>query len=317
MRSAVALLLLCTVLAAGCLGGGPQPTPTPTPVQTVSPTSAPTTGTTYSIAQLKYILLDHYNESRFFFCDPDYYPVARGDEAAKAVATFPDIQEDTSTFAAIVARKGLQPPYTNETKLVIYREWKKLRAIPLDPTAGNAYSFSLQLGTTGQGRRVTGTIRGDGTILSEQSQTTFLTCPICLAAGTLIATPAGQVKVEDIRTGTLVWTANADGSRVAAPVLETGKTPVPAFHRLVHLRLSDGRELFASAGHPLADGRPIGTLSVGDMVDGAMVTGTTLVPSGEFTCDILPAGDTGTYWANGVPVESTLFLPLQRGSEKG
>ena len=305
MRSAFVLLLLCAIIAAGCLGPGGGPVPTPTP----------TTGGTFSTAQLKYILLDHYNESRFFFCDPDYHPVARGDETAKAVATFPDIQEDTGTFGAIVARKGLQPPYTNETKLVIYREWKKLQAIPLAPTGGNAYSFSLQLGTTGQGLRVTGTIRGDGTILSEQSETTFLTCPICLAAGTLIDTPAGQVKVEDIRIGAMVWTADADGSRVAAPVIQTGKTPVPASHRLVHLRLSDGRELFASPGHPLADGRQVGALSPGDDIDRAMVTDTTLVPSVGFTYDILPAGDTGTYWANRIPLKSTLVSPVGRGPE--
>jgi hypothetical protein len=29
--------------------------------------------------------------------------------------------------------------------------------------------------------------------------------------------------------------------------------------------------------------------------------------SEEFTYDILPAGETGGYWANGIPLESTLF----------
>jgi hypothetical protein len=303
----VAPLVLLFFLA-GCLipGGGPSPTPPPTSAPTPSPTLTP--GTTYSTAQLKYLLLDHFGESRFFYCDPDYYPIAHGDEAEKAVSTFPEIQEDTSTFSAIVARKGLQPPYSNETKLVIYRDYKKLRAIPFDPVSGGSYRFSLQLGTFSEGHRVYGFIRGDGVILSEQSETAILTCPICLAGETRIDTPAGPVPVKEIRRGMLVWTPGPGGTREAVPVLHAEKTRVPSGHRVVHVRLSDGRELDASPGHPLADGRLLGTLSVGDIVDGARVTGTDLVPvTGGFTYDILPAGDTGGYWANGIPLESTLL----------
>jgi hypothetical protein len=306
MRSGFVLLLLCPVLVAGCLvpGGGPPPATTPT----ITP-NAP-----YTPAQLKYVLLDHYGESRFFYCDPDYYPVGRPDEQARAVAMFPDIENMTSVFSAIVARKGLQPPYSEDVKLVIYREYKKLNAIPLEPVADGAYSFSLQLGTMGEGQRVSGTIRSDGTILSEQSESAILTCPICLAGETFIDTPEGPVQVRDLHAGMLVWTADKNGERIAVPVLQTAKTRVPAFHRLVHLRLSDGRELYASPGHPAMDGRPLGSLSIGDGIDGASVIGEDLVPwTGDFTCDILPAGNTGGYWANGIPLRSTLFLPLSQG----
>jgi hypothetical protein len=39
------------------------------------------------------------------------------------------------------------------------------------------------------------------------------------------------------------------------------------------------------------------------------VTGADPIPyTGEYTYDILPAGETGIYWANGIPLKSTLFL---------
>jgi Hint domain len=296
MKPAFGILLLCTaLLAAGCLApGGGGPTSTPTPMTTLTP------------AQLKYRLLDNYGESRFFFCDPDSYPVARGDEQARAIETFPLIANETGVLAAITARKGLQAPFSDGAKLVIYREYKKLNAIPLEPAGDGTYTFSLRLGNTTAGVQVSGTIRNDGTILGERFETAFLTCPICLTRGTLIDTPAGPVPVENIREGMTVWTFKPAGEREAVPVLKVKKIRVQDGYPMVHLSLSDGRELFASPGHPLPDGRTLGSLAVGDGVDGAAVIGADLVPyGGGFTCDILPAGESGGYWANGIPLKST------------
>jgi hypothetical protein len=76
---------------------------------------------------------------------------------------------------------------------------------------------------------------------------------------------------------------------------------------MVHLTLGDGRQLWASPGHRTADGRPLGSLRLRDVVDGAAVTGWHLVPyAGDRTYDLLPAGPTGLYWANGVLLSSTL-----------
>jgi hypothetical protein len=76
---------------------------------------------------------------------------------------------------------------------------------------------------------------------------------------------------------------------------------------MVHLRLADGRELLASPGHRTADGRPLGSLALGDEVDASKVTLWELVPyQGSRTYDLLPAGATGTYWANGILLSSTL-----------
>ena len=60
--------------------------------------------------------------------------------------------------------------------------------------------------------------------------------------------------------------------------------------------------LQASPGHPLADGRLLGTIVAGDSVDGATVTSATLEPyDGGFTYDLLPDGPTGVYLADGIP----------------
>jgi hypothetical protein len=76
---------------------------------------------------------------------------------------------------------------------------------------------------------------------------------------------------------------------------------------VIELRLDDGRVLRASAGHPTADGRTLGALAVGDVVDGAHVVSVERVPyTATETYDILPAGETGFYWADGILMGSTL-----------
>jgi hypothetical protein len=90
-------------------------------------------------------------------------------------------------------------------------------------------------------------------------------------------------------------------------VLEVGSVSVPAGHQMVHLVLTGGRELLASPGHRTSDGRQLGGLAVGDIVDGSSITTWELVPyAGDRTYDLLPAGPTGTYWANGILLSSTL-----------
>jgi hypothetical protein len=115
------------------------------------------------------------------------------------------------------------------------------------------------------------------------------------------------VRVTDIEPGMVVWTATADGALIAARVLEVGSMQAPAGHRMVHVVLADGRELLASPGHRTADGRSLGWLAAGDALDGSTITRWELVPyAGDRTYDLLPAGPTGRYWANGILLSSTL-----------
>src|SRR5438552_1804478 len=82
---------------------------------------------------------------------------------------------------------------------------------------------------------------------------------------------------------------------------------VPATHEVVRLALADGRLVYVSPGHPTADGRRVAELIAGDRYDEATVTSVGRVRyDGGATFDILPAGATGLYWANGVLLGSTL-----------
>jgi hypothetical protein len=75
----------------------------------------------------------------------------------------------------------------------------------------------------------------------------------------------------------------------------------------VRLVLGDGRVVLVSPGHPTADGRRVGALRAGDPIDGAHVAAAERVAyGGGATYDVLPAGATGAYWANGVLLGSTL-----------
>lgn len=293
------------VLAACTTGGVPTPSPSP------SPTPSPTPSPAVSQASLKYALLARFGP--ISWCDPDYYPIAHEDEQVLAEQRLPEIQADTATFEAIRQHLGLMADkaFTDADKLAIYREWKLLNAVHFEPAGDGRFAFDLITIANeglGEGVHTTGTIDANGTIEITLQEDSFLTsCPICLSRGTLIDTPNGLVAVEQLRVGDLVWTVDAAGRRVAMPLLRVGSTPVPVSHRVVHVVLDDGRELWVSPGHPLADGRTAGELRPSDLVDGARVVTAELVGyAGGATFDILPEGATGHYWANGILLGSTL-----------
>jgi len=284
--------------------GGPSPTPEP-------PTSIPTLpSSTLSPTELKYRVLEQFPD--FFFCDPDYYPVAREDEMVLAQQRFPELQANQEEFQAILNHNGLDglTAFTDEQKLLIYREHKKLAAIFFE-LVGDKYQFQIQTGMEGQqGSIIKGTIDGNGSIEILQQDPGFPTCPICLSTGTLIDTPRGAVAVESLHVGDPVWTMNASGERVPATLLGTVRVAVPARHQMIHVVLSDGRQLWASPGHPTADGRMLGNLKNGDFLDGAHIMILEhLTYEGFATYDLLPSGDTGFYWADGILMGSTLAKP--------
>ena len=283
----------------------PPPTPLPptlTPIPTLPGGLEPT--------ELKYRILAQFPD--LFFCDPDYYPIARADELELARQRFPELQANTEEFNAILARKDLAgvSTFTDDQKLLIYREHKKLAAIPFE-LAGSSYRFQIQVAKTeGEGELITGLIDSQGSITVLQRTPSITTCPICLAAGTLIDTPAGPLPVQSLRLDTLVWTMDAAGERTAQPLVQIGKAVAPADHRVVHLVLEDGRELWVSPGHPTAEGLAVGQLQVGDRLAGGIILSAERVRyTGSATYDLLPGGETGLYWANGILLASTLNSP--------
>jgi hypothetical protein len=271
---------------------------------------APVVGSPLTITQLKFAVMDSVGVP--VYCDPDLYPIARdGGEQASAIAKYPAIQADSELYSAIMAHEHLSDTNVNDQeKLVIYRVYKHLNALTLTKSGDN-YAFNVRvLSSNGAASylMVTGTVRVDGVVtVGSRLPTGAPNCPICLAAGTLIATPSGNTRVTDIKPGMLVWTTAKGGMRIAMPVVTIGSIQVPAGHLMVHLVLADGRELLASPGHRTSDGRQLGVLAGGDALDGSTITTWELVPyAGDRTYDLLPAGPTGTYWANGIQLSSTL-----------
>jgi hypothetical protein len=268
-------------------------------------------GSPLTQAQLKFAVMD--SAGKPAFCDPDFYPIARpGGELANAAANYPTIKADAEAYAAITAHEHLPSgDLTDDQKLVLYKAWKLIRAITLTPE-GDQYKFNYRTSQSASNssifQQVSGTVRVDGVVtIASRENTGAPNCPICLAAMTLISTPDGPVRVTDLHAGMTVWTEGADGSRVAAQVIEVGNTQVPTGHLMVHLTLGDGRDLLVSPGHRTGDGRQAGALKSGDELDGSVVTRWELVPySGDRTYDLLPAGPTGRYWANGILLSSTL-----------
>jgi len=131
--------------------------------------------------------------------------------------------------------------------------------------------------------------------------------PICLAPDTHIATPKGDIPVKDMKEGMSVWTVDTKGNKVAGTVILSGRMLAPAGHKVMHIALRDGKELFVSPGHKVADGREAGAIKTGDILGGVPVILAELIPYGsDYTYDILPGGSTGMYFANGILLQSTL-----------
>jgi hypothetical protein len=284
--------LLAAILLVACGTASPSPV-----------------GNPLSVYELKFKLMDTLGAP--VYCDPDIYPITReGSELANAVAEYPKIRAQADLYSAIIAHAQLPSgDLTDSQKLTVYRAYKLLNALSLVQN-GNEYAFEYRVPAKIQGgiELVKGTARVDGLVsVTARTPAGRPNCPICLAASTLIATPGGPVRVVDVKPGMLVWTATADGQRVPVAVLEVGSVEVPAGHLMVHLVLADGRELLASPGHRTADGRRLGSLAAAQPLDGSTIKLWELVPySGERTYDVLPAGATGTYWANGILLSSTL-----------
>lgn len=284
---AAALLLVVLPALAGC-------------VSTVTDS-----GETLTPTQLRYRLDTRY---QIFYCDPDYWPVARDDEQQRALERFPEIAADEERFAAILQHLDLTAvtAFTDEQKLAIYRESKRLDSIVLEPADGG-YKFQLRASTAEKYFSVTGEIASSGRIAAEHWQPGSNICPICLTGDTHIATARGAVPVQELVPGDLVWSLDARGARVLSPLRRTARAPLVGAVPMLRVRLEDGLELVASGAHPMLDGGHLSDLRARDSLGGHRVESVTLryLRLGA-TYDLLPASSTGAYWANDVLLASTL-----------
>ena len=260
-----------------------------------------------SPTELKYRVLESFPNP--FACDPDEYPVARADEADLAKNRFRELQANPEEFQVLLRHVGLSgsSSFTDAQMLFIYREHKRLRAISFEPV-GNRYQFQLQIRESKQeGFLIKGVVDNDGTITVQAREPSVVTCPVCLAPQTQIATPTGPVAVADLRAGDAVWTADMSGVGLAATIVKTVRVSTPSSHRMIHVVLEDGRELWSSSGHPTVDEQSIADLRMGDFLNGGRIV---RIEEEAYrqpaTYDILPSGRTGYYWANGILLGSTL-----------
>jgi hypothetical protein len=261
----------------------------------------------YSVPELEYRLIAHFEN--VFWCDPDFYPVGGEEqEEQNALEQFSMIRANTTEFSAILVHLGLpeKSEYSDEEKLQIYREHKKLTHAVQITSSGDLYDFTLRVGEE-QGEEITGTITKSGVITILHREPSINTCPICLTKGTLIDTPSGPVPVEQLCEGMTIWTVGDSGKRIATAVVETTMSPVSSFFQVVRVGLNDGRSVIAAWRHPTAEGRALGEYHAGDTLDGAIVVVVEhVIYKGGATYDILPGGSTGLYWANGILLKSTL-----------
>jgi hypothetical protein len=128
---------------------------------------------------------------------------------------------------------------------------------------------------------------------------------VCASPDTPITTPTGERAIAALHVGDRVL--SVDHERVVVvPILEIHREPARN-HHMVHVELASGAVLEISAPHPTADGRTFGDLRRNETLGGVRIERVTVVPyPNPFTYDILPASDSGTYYAGGVLIGSTL-----------
>jgi hypothetical protein len=130
-------------------------------------------------------------------------------------------------------------------------------------------------------------------------------CPICAAPTTPVATADGERAIAELRPGDRVYSVHRDAI-VLVPILRVGSTPVVR-HQVVRLELGGGAVLELSPGHPTADGRLVADLRPGSWLGEERVTRAELVPYRYArTYDILPDSDSGSYFAAGARIGTTL-----------
>lgn len=130
----------------------------------------------------------------------------------------------------------------------------------------------------------------------------------CLHPSTLISTPYGEKKVKSIKVNDKIWTIDKYGAKIEGKIESVNKSRTSPTHYLIHLVLSDGREVTVSPLHPLSDyANEFRNLKKNEIYDGAIIVSVNhnYYPN-QYTHDILPSGDTGSYWANGILMGSTL-----------
>lgn len=187
--------------------------------------------------------------------------------------------------------------------------------LTLEDKNGTTINLKLKLNNE---RELTGTLEG-GLTFEARKLNSNKSCPvpICLSPDTRIRTVGVQKRIADIREGDLVFSFNKEEKKVVK-VIKTSKAEVKNF-KILKVTFNDGTVLQISPGHPTSDKRLFKELMLGDIVDNRMVTEIKQIPyTYKYTYDILPDSESGSYYANGILVGSTLknTRNMDKGKEK-
>ena len=151
----------------------------------------------------------------------------------------------------------------------------------------------------------------DGTLLYKYADREFRGTPNrckCLPASSLITTLNGKVSIDLLKEGDKIITVTASGERVEMPIKVVNKVEVLNNHKMIVIELADGRKIQVTAGHP----SNIPNKNLDDLKEGDKLNGSTIHKISEinytenYTYDILPEGETGYYFVNGILIGSTL-----------
>lgn len=151
----------------------------------------------------------------------------------------------------------------------------------------------------------------DGTLLYTYTDREFRGTPNrcrCLPGSTQILTSVGNVPIDQLKENDKVLSINSKGEKVEMRIKMVNKVEIVGAHSMVLIELKDGRKLQVSPGHPSSiANKNLGEFIVGEKLEGVSIVKITDISYAEpFTFDILPEGDTGFYWANGILIGSTL-----------
>ncbi|MFH0865693.1 MAG: hypothetical protein V1904_05835 [Bacteroidota bacterium] len=134
----------------------------------------------------------------------------------------------------------------------------------------------------------------------------------CLSSESKIKTIDGYREITKLETGDLVATVDK-GDTVFRPILQINRVEAESMkYPVCVIEFTNRIKLTVSSGHPTADYKgDMNKLKAGDSLGGMIVSKVEKIKyKEEYTYDILPAGNTGTYWVNGIHLGSTLFDPL-------
>lgn len=140
----------------------------------------------------------------------------------------------------------------------------------------------------------------------------------CLPSSTQILTSKSSISIDQLKEKDSILTMNLKGKISTMPIKLINKVLVSHQHTMIILDLADGRKLQVTPEHPSAiPNKTIDEFEIGELFDGSKIINKLKIDyKEEYTYDILPEGETGFYWANGILIGSTLFNYDRLISEK-